>query len=92
MNANRVRYKRLRQEYRVATPSLTYFMEHRQEMLKQYDVIITPDDGHRVGEARYYVQLNRYALSNNDLLLLADSGNLCYGGTTYGRTLVVYTD
>ena len=88
---NRSRYNHLKQQYRICTPGMSYFIANRQKLLREYDVIIT-HEYNTVGKNVYSVQLNKYGLSHHDLLIIADEGNLCFGGTYIGNMLYVYTD
>lgn len=91
MTSNRKRYEHLKQQYRICTPGMSYFIANRQKLLREYDVIIT-FEYRTVGKNVYSVQLNKCGLSYHDLLIIADDGNLCFGGTNIGNMLYVYTD
>lgn len=80
--------------------------ERYQELKQQHKVLVTykvPSDlsdwdvviqclGQGYAHARYKVLKNSAGLSTNELALICDSGNLCFGYRTSGGEIHVYTD
>ena len=91
MTSNYKRYEHLKQQYRICTPGMSYFIANRKKLVTEYDVIIT-HEYNTVGKNVYSVQLNKPQLDAEDLLIIADDGNLCFGGSKAGSMLYVYTD
>ena len=49
-------------------------------------------DGRGYGNVRYHIISNPHHLSNDEIALVADSGNLCFGYRMEGSTIIIYTD
>lgn len=77
------RYNELMQKYRIAKGPVTN--------TNNFDVIVSWV-GAGCGNAKYMVEKNTPGLSNDDLALICDGGNLCFGYRTEDRCIVVYTD
>ena len=79
------RYKELKQQHRVL---VTYTPP---KDLSDWDVVIQclgPGYAH----ARYRIIKNSAGLSTNELALICDGGNLCFGYRMSGDEIYVYTD
>ena len=79
------RYQELKQQHRVL---VTY---KAPDNLDDWDVVIQclgPGYAH----VRYRVLKNSAGLSTNELALICDDGNLCFGCRRSGDEIYVYTD
>lgn len=91
MEDNSERWQYLRSHYHILYTSEALYIQHKDEYNKEYDIIYTCIE-HSYGHNTYYVYKRPPELSDHDLLIVADEGNLCFGGSASGNTLVVYTD
>ncbi|MFD1335770.1 hypothetical protein ACFQ4N_09440 [Oceanobacillus iheyensis] len=69
-------YTELKQKYKVYRNDIRYNPEVDKE---QYDIVIGRKTGY--AHAVYNIIKNKPKLSTNELLLLCDNGNLCFGGS-----------
>lgn len=59
--------------------------------IEEYDVVVEPA-GVGYGHTKYRVLHNAPGLSAEDLAIICDRGNLCFGYRKEGGYIVVYTD
>lgn len=89
--SNRQIYEKLMKEYRVYRHDSKIDLEDRVDCnLADYDVVI----GRKAGYAHtlYKIRKNRPSLSNDELALLCDHGNLCFGYSMQGDMIRVSED
>lgn len=87
-------YKELREKYKIATSTRKYNIELKIfEDINQdeFDVIIECA-GHGYAHTKYRVIKNAPKLSQKELALICDDGNLCFGYRTEGSLIVIHTD
>lgn len=82
------RYKVLTSTYKVHKG--TYGLGNEWQ-LEDYDVVIERC-GSGYACAKYRVLRNKPNLNSEDLAIICDSGNLCFGYRTEGSIICVYTD
>ncbi len=77
-------YKELMEKYKfkIGRPS--------EINMDDYDVVVSYSVGY--AHARYTVLKNAPNLTDREIALLCDDGNLCYGYRVEGSTICVYTD
>lgn len=61
-----------------------------KEDLQNYSCLIPCGRGY--GNVQYQIISNPHNLSNDEIALVADGGNLCFGYRVVGSTIVIYTD
>lgn len=81
------RYKELQEHYRIkrSTYGLT------PDTMNEYDIIVQCI-GTGYAHKKYRVVKNGPGLSTEDLAIICDDGNLCFGYRTEGPIICVYTD
>lgn len=81
------RYKELKEQYKIkrGTYGLT------PEAMNEYDVVVA-SVGIGYAHKKYRVVKNTPGLSTEDLAIICDEGNLCFGYRTEGSIICVYTD
>lgn len=83
------RYKELRAKYKIGTNRL--YIKARGESEDDYDVIVEYC-GTGYAHKKYRVIKNKPNLSNQDLAIICDDGNLCFGYRMEGGLICVHTD
>jgi hypothetical protein len=63
----------------------------KHEAMQQYDVVIE-HAGYGYAHKRYKVLRNTPRLNTEDLAIICDRGNLCFGYRVEGSIICVYTD
>lgn len=81
------RYKELQEQYKIKCGS--YGLTDADK--EKYDVIVDCI-GTGYAHKRYRVVKNGPGISTEDLAIICDSGNLCFGYRTEGSIICVYTD
>ena len=81
------RYKELKEQYRIKRG--TYGLS--PDAMDEYDVVVNCI-GTGYGHKKYRVIKNGPGLSTQDLAIICDEGNLCFGYRTEGSIICVYTD
>ena len=86
--------KKLQDKYKIHYGLSEYNPEKESfEYINQddYDIVyyIT---AHGYGYNEYYITKNKPNLSKDELALICDGGNLCFGYADYGNTIKIYTD
>ena len=77
-------YKELREKYKIS-------FDLMPEQEKEFDVVIRFLD-YGYANKKYEICKNKQNLSMDELALICDGGNLCFGYRTEGKYIVVYTD
>lgn len=98
------RYKELHEQYTITTDvlgTIPYADRTRMDLMEQqaaktrlmknYDVVVEYA-GTGYAHTKYRVLKNDPGLSMEDLAIIADSGNLCFGYRSDGPIICVYTD
>ena len=80
-------YRELKNKYKIYRHDTNFNPEVN---LDEYDVVIGRKPGYN--HAVYNIIKNGPSLTTNELLLICDGGNLCFGGTRYGNQLRVSED
>ena len=80
-------YRELMEKHKV----LVDCTPHDEEYEKYYDVILK-FDGFGYANKKYLIHKNTAGLSMDELALICDGGNLCFGYRTEGKYIVIYTD
>lgn len=88
INTNYDRYKELQEQYNIRFISGAASEEIN---LDDYDVVIKYV-GVGYAHAKYQVIKNGPNLLIQDLAILCDKGNLCFGYRTQGSTIIIHTD
>lgn len=92
LNMNYEIYKELKSKYKI---KCKYFNESLEKLTDDYDIIYECSS-HSYGCTSYVVLKNGPNLSNDELALIVDEGNLCFGyDLIKGRTSLyidIYTD
>lgn len=85
-------YKELKSKYKI---KCKYFNESLEKLINDYDIIYECSS-HSYGRTSYVILKNGPNLSNDELALIVDEGNLCFGyGLIKGHTSLyidIYTD
>jgi hypothetical protein len=68
----------------------TRLLDCTSEDMEKYCCFIS--EGHGYANIRYRILSNPYNLSNDELALVCDGGNLCFGYRMDGDVVVVYID
>ena len=84
---NTLMHKELREKYKVSVD----LIPKGEEKEKAFDVIIR-FSGYGYANKRYEICKNTPNLSSDELALICDGGNLCFGYRTEGKYIVIYTD
>lgn len=91
---NKLIYKELKEKYRINTNGLVFNTQLRKfEDVNpdDYDVIIK-GAGSSYACQHYSIIKNAPNLSNAELALICDGGNLCFGYRGGGKTITIHTD
>ncbi|MEY8370148.1 hypothetical protein AAK938_01415 [Aerococcaceae bacterium 50-4] len=80
-------YRELTSKYKVLVGFSNQILAAR---LEDYDVVLERTAGHN--HSTYKVVKNRPELSQLELALICDNGNLCFGYTTKGYLIYVFED
>jgi len=84
---NTLIHKELREKHKVSID----LIPQGEEKEKEFDVIIR-FSGYGYANKRYEICKNTPNLSSDELALICDGGNLCFGYRTEGKYIVIYTD
>ncbi|WP_088838885.1 hypothetical protein [Listeria sp. ILCC792] len=87
IQVNRKIYNQMLEKYKVYRNDLRL---NPDVDLNEFDVVIGREPGYH--RAKYNIIKNAPSLNDLELLLLCDSGNLCFGGSRSGGYLVVSED
>ena len=91
MEDNSKRWQYLRSHYHILYTGEALYTQHKDEYNKEYDIIYTCTR-RDYGENTYYVFKRPAEISDHDILIVVDQGNLCFGGSCSGNLCTVYTD
>lgn len=81
------RYEELKKNYRISRTARGLTAQQFEE----YDVIIERI-GYGHAHTKYRVMQNKPGLLTQDLAIICDEGNLCFGYRSEGSIICVYTD
>ena len=93
-NMNYAIYCELKDKYKIAYSETVWNSEKRcieKVNLDEYDIVID-QIARGYAENLYSVIKNAPNLSTNELALICDRGNLCFGHSISGNNIYVYTD
>ena len=79
-------YEELRKKYKILRSCIT-----ENYNFDDYDIVIETM-GSDYGSNHYLVHKNNVGLSNDELALLCDEGNLCFGYRIKKNRFIIYTD
>lgn len=94
------RYNELKSQYKISRTNKVVDLDENQnryvrEMTdteqEDFDIIINYVKSH-YGKTEYEIIKNKPNLSDNDLAIICDEGNLAFGYTSKHSTFYVYTD
>lgn len=89
--SNRQIYEKLMKEYRVYRHDSKIDLQDSVDCnFADYHIVIGRKAGY--GHALYKIRKNRPYLSNDELALLCDQGNLCFGYEMQGDMIKVFED
>lgn len=74
---NREIYTELKEKHKIYRHDLRFNPD--VELIEEYDVVIGREAGY--AHAKYNIIKNKPNLDTNELLLICDGGNLCFGGS-----------
>lgn len=84
-------YKELRDKVKIGyRDSKIKGMNISKDDLQNYCCLVPCGRGY--GNVQYQIISNPHNLSNDEIALVADGGNLCFGYRAVGSTIVIYTD
>lgn len=88
------RYEELKQKYKIARASQEYSSKEKRYIpinQEDYDIIIEFEKS-GYAHKKYRVIKNAPKLSNQDLAIICDCGNLCFGYRMEGQLICIHTD
>ena len=84
-------YKELRDKVKIGyRDSKIKGMNISKDDLQNYCCLVPCGRGY--GNVQYQIISNPHNLSNDEIALVADGGNLCFGYRVVGSTIIIYTD
>lgn len=88
-NSNNKAYKELKEKYIIKQK----YEFDKMEIAEQADVdVVFGRAGGGYGHSLYKIYKNKPQLSNLELALICDSGNLCFGHSVFNGMIKIYTD